>query len=210
MWQATAVLGAMLAFVFWLYTGAIEDRAEARIAAGIAEQTIKYQKATADASQANLDAIETLKTTQRKETGEINAELDRYRDSAAKAAQTNPTAFGDDYHIKLGRIMCLIQGGSNLRDRETCNNAPDSAYITDVALSLTVTAEQAEIWQELCDDGQEAFCEWSITGFTPNTAITILQWLYRVDEYAKAQGDHIEGLHSLIKEITKGEDDEKQ
>ena len=66
MWQATAVLGAMLAFVFWLYTGAIEDRAEARIAAGIAEQTIKYQKATADASQANLDAIDALKSEQKR------------------------------------------------------------------------------------------------------------------------------------------------
>jgi len=209
MWQATAVLGAMLAFVFWLYTGAIEDRARAQIAAGIAEKTIEYQKATADLSQANLDAIETLKSEQKRKTDANNAELDRYRDIASKLAQANPTSFGDDYHIKLGRIMCLIQGGSNLLDRETCRTAPDEAYLSNVALSLTVTAEQAEIWQELCEDGQKSFCEWSITGFTPNTAITVLQWLYRVDEYAKAQGDHIEGLHDLIKEITKGEDDDR-
>jgi len=207
MWQVSAVLGAMLAFLFWLYTGEVEKRVQAEVAAVSTQKALEYAKSTADLSQAHVDAIEALKTTQRKETGEINAKLDRYRDIAAKAAQANPTAFGDDYHIKLGRIMCLIQAGTNLLDRETCSNAPNQAYLADVALSLTVTAEQSEIWKELCEADQKDFCEWSITGFTPNTAITILQWLYRVDEYAKAQGDHIEGLHDLIKEITKDEDD---
>ncbi len=203
MWQVSAVLGAMLAFLFWLYTGEVEKRVQAEVAAVSTQKALEYAKSTADLSQAHVNAIETLKGEQKRKTDANNAELDRYRDIAAKAAQVDPTAFGDDYHIKLGRIMCLIQAGTNILDRETCNNAPNEAYLSDIALSLTVTADQAEIWQELCDDGQKDFCEWSITGFTPNTSITLLQWLYRVDEYAKAQGDHIEGLHDLIKEISK-------
>lgn len=206
MWQVTAVLGAMLGFLFWLYTGEVEKRVQAEITAVSNQKALEYAKSTAEASQRHVDAIEVLKVEQRRTTEALNAELDQSRDMAAKLALSDPKTFGDDYHIKLGRIMCLIQAGPNILDRETCSNAPDSSYISNIALSLTVTAEQAEIWQELCEDGQKDFCEWSITGFTPNTSITVLQWLYRVDEFARAQGDQIIGFRELIKAITKDED----
>jgi len=202
-------LGLAVAIVFgyldWSRTQWIQRATEANIAAQVNAKTIDYLNDTAEMSKAFNAALAEKEATHARQLGKKISEINQLRLTADKMAKLDPMGFGDDYHVRLARVMCRIQAGTNRDDRATCNNAPDEAYLSDIAFTITVTAETAEVWSELCDDGQRDFCDWSLTGRTPQGALTELSWLEAVDAYALRQGDQIDGFHGLIEKITQSE-----
>lgn len=201
-WQVVALLVILLGFVDWQRTRAIEGRAEARIAAAAEKSAREYVEKTAELSQDFNDKLAEKDREHTRQLGNREAEINQLRLTADRLARVDPLGFGDDYHVRLARVMCRIQAGTDHNSREACDNASAEAYLANVAFTLTVTSDNAEIWREQCEDGNRDFCEWSLTGFTPQAALTLLTYMERVDAYALEQGEHIDGLHDLIKSIS--------
>lgn len=207
-WQVVAILILLLGFVDWSRSNAIERAAAAEIAAASEKAARKYVEKTAALSQDFNEKLAEKDREHTRQLGNRETEINQLRLTADRLARVDPLGFGDDYHVRLARVMCRIQAGTDNNSRETCDNAPAEAYLADVAFTLTVTADNAEIWREQCEDGNRDFCEWSLTGFTPQAALTLLTYMERVDAYALEQGEHIDGLHDLIKAISANSDPE--
>jgi len=203
------VMGIALYFLFGAYTNQVELRVTAQIAAASAKAEVEYQAELDRKEQAFHDQLNAERQANVKAQNLHIAEINQYRQKAERLAQVDPLGFGDDYHVRLARVMCRIEAGTDHSKVEACNNAPAEAYLSDLAFTLTVTAGNAEIWAEQCEDGNRDFCDWSITGFTPQAALTLLSWLEQVDGYAREQGDHINTLHGLIKMLGEPEPPDK-
>ena len=201
-WQVPALLLVVCAFLFWSYTVQVEQRVEAEIAAKSAELSLQYAEDTAALSKEFNNQLAIERQTHERAVGEKISEINRLRQRVEKLARNNPKGFGDDFHVRLARIMCRIQAGTDTDTRETCDNAAPEAFGTDIAFTITVTPDTADIWREQCEDGHRDFCNWSITGFTPQGALTLLSWLQQLDTFALDQSQHIDGLHDLISKVT--------
>lgn len=206
------VMGVALYFLFGAYTNQVELRMVAEVAAATNKAALDFQIEVDRIEQEHANKLNKEREANVKAQNAAIAEINLYRQKAERLAQFDPVGFGDDYHVRLARIMCRIEAGTDSAGVQACNNAPPETYLTDVAFTLTVTADNAEIWQEQCGDGNQNFCDWSLTGFTPQAALTLLSWLEQVDGYAREQGQHIDTLHSLIKAISgdRGENDDNK
>jgi len=192
------VMGLAIFLLFKAYTGQVELRVTAELAAASSKAEVQYQADLDRAEQTFHDKLNEERQTNEKDRNSHIAEINKYRQLAEKLSRTDPISFGDDYHVRLARIMCRIEAGTDLYKVETCNSAATETFLTDIAFTLTVTAENAEVWREQCEDGNREFCDWSLTGMTPQAALTLLSWLEGVTGYAKEQGDHINALHGVI------------
>lgn len=193
-----ALLLLLLGFVDWDRQRQVRARLTAEIAAASSKATLRYQDKLAEKTQEFHDIL----NTERQENAKANdlrlAEINKLRLTADRLARVDPLSFGDDYHVRLARIMCRIEAATDHSAVETCDHAPAEAYLTDIAFTLTVTQDNAEIWREQCEDGHKDFCGWSLTGMTPQASLTLLTWLESVDAYAREQGDHINMLHDMV------------
>ena len=135
-------------------------------------------------------------------------ERDSLRVTVESRALENPYDFGDSFEFELARLFCLFEAGSNRGARATCNLHTGEAYAPEIALILTVTPQLAERWAEACaekEEGSEDFCRWSITGFTAQGGITILNHLERLASYTLALEDRADALESMLRELTAGQ-----
>lgn len=201
-WQALVVILLLLGYVDW-DRGRQRDRAvAAEIKAAQEAEARKYVKMTVEMSRDFNKQLAEKDRASRQALDEREEEINQLRLTADRLAQVDPLSFGDDYHVRLARVMCRIEAGTSAADRETCDTAAAEAYLADVAFTITVTADNAEYWGEQCEDGKRDFCDWSLTGFTPQAALTMLAYIEKVDAYALAQGQQLDGLHELISNIT--------
>lgn len=201
-----AIIGVMslaLYLLFGAYTASIEREAESRLAAAISEATLKHERELQRQIGELNDKHELERAQNEKAMGERIAEINMLRQKAERLAQVDPLGFGDDIHIRLARIMCRVEAGSDLAAVETCNSAPAETFLTDLAFTITVTAENAEIWREQCEAGNRDFCDWSITGFTPQGTMTLLAWLEAVDRYLRDLGQDDDNLRRIIEQLGK-------
>lgn len=201
-WQAFAVLVLILGYVDWDRSRQIERAVTAKIEAEKQRMAREYSEETAALSQKHIDDLAEKDREHNRQLGERETEINQLRLRADKLAKVDPLGFGNDYHVRLARVMCRIEAGTDSGARQTCDNAPAEAYLSDVAFTITVTAETAEQWAELCEEGNRDFCDWSLTGRTPQGALTELAWLEKVDGFALAQGLQIDSFHDLVKGIT--------
>lgn len=198
MGAVVCVMGLALYFLFGAYTNQVELRLLAEVAAASSKAEVRYQADLDRKEQEFHNKLNGEREANAKALAANKAEINRYRLQAERLSRVDPLAFGDDYHVRLARVMCRIEAGTDLSKVETCNSAPAETFLAGVAFTVTVTADNAEIWQEQCEDGNREFCDWSLTGMTPQAALTLLSWLEEVSGYAKEQGDHINTLHELI------------
>ena len=192
------VLGFAIYFLFNAYTAQVELRVTSEVGKVSAEAALREQARALELQAEFQNRLNEREAEYVDAQNRSIAEINKLRLVAEKKAELNPTAFGDAYHVRLARIMCRIEGGSNRAKRDACNSAAAETYLSDIAFTLTATADTAERWQELCEDGQDDFCRWSITGMTPQGALTLLAWLEQVDRYAAEQAEQIDNLHALI------------
>jgi hypothetical protein len=204
-WKVFLVLGLIIFWLDWDRTRQIEKRVVAQVATASAEAQEKYVRDTAAMSQAHAKEISDLEDETERATSEALAQIDIWRIRAEKLAQANPEKFGDDFHDRLARLMCMAEAGNNREARQTCRNAPAEAFDPGFSLTVTVTQDNAEIWQEQCDDGRAEFCEWSITGFTPQGMGLFENWLVRFEGYAVILSDFADGLLAIIDKLTNPE-----
>ena len=66
---------------------------------------------------------------------------------------------------------------------------------------LVVTNDQAERWQEQCDDGFDT-CSWAIFGWTTQDWISIQQYLNRVARYVADLRGVIEFYERVVDRLT--------
>lgn len=199
------VMGIMIGLLFWQYTEQVEAKVEAQVTARVNAASLELKNEISRINAAHNEEVAGLKAdAQRNENAHIS-ENNVLRLNAERRAEESPLDFGDDIALDLYRISCRVQSGSDHNQRAACDNLVPEADTP--ALTLTVTPELAERWEELCDDGREDFCRWSITGFIPQGAYNILSWLEQVDRYALQQAEHIDSLHSLINTLQEKADD---
>ena len=186
---ATMAVIGLMGFGLWYKDNQVQAQAE-QIGAQIG--VIEGQKAQIDylmrAGRENRDfneRVENLNASFDRERQEARAEIERWRRSAERRALDVPKDFGDSVDIDLRLRMCLIENTGNAGGREACRDLAASAPPATIALTITVTSDEAERWRELCDDGDKRFCDWSITGFTPQGLATFNTWLTEVDGWSQ-------------------------
>lgn len=110
------------------------------------------------------------------------------------ASQNSPETFADSVDVDFYRLMCRIQGRTDLDAIQTCSNITADTLENSKPFTITITQENAETYRLVCenykywiveatDEQREAkgeeyitavaktydFCRWSVTGFTVET-----------------------------------------
>jgi hypothetical protein len=169
-----------------------------------AEATIIFKDRLAIHSQVLADALADQDATNRTAMEAITHERDRLRVTAERRALEDPYDFGDGFEFELARLFCLFEAGSDRRARKACDLHSRQAYSPDIALTLTATPELAERWREACEVGaieSDDFCRWSVTGFTAQGGITVLNYLERLASYTLALEDRAGALEAMLREL---------
>lgn len=169
-----------------------------------AEATIAFKDRLAIYSQTQADALAARDAANHRAMEALTNERDRLRVTVERRALEDPYDFGDGFEFELARLFCLFEAGSDRGARKACNLHSAEAYEPEIALTLTVTPQLAERWAEACASGQERsedFCRWSITGFTAQGGITILNHLERLADFTLALEDRADVLEAMLREL---------
>lgn len=209
-WRILLIFGALLWWLDYDRSRQIERRVAAEVEAKTAQAQEQHVRDMAEMSQKHAQAFADQQAQNEKELGDRNAELEQWRIRAESLAQERPEVFGDDFHERLARIMCLAEAGNNRENRAACRDASAEAFNPGFSLAVTVTQENAEIWREQCEDGRKEFCEWSITGFTPQGMGLFEGWLIRFESHVLSLSDWGDGLRGVIDGLTKKDEENEK
>lgn len=159
---------------------------------------IEYQnrisKLNADHNAAQAEAVKRINSERQIYEQKIN----QMRLSASADALKDPFGFGDDMHKHYARVMCRIERATDPYAQPACDYFTTETTAPDIAHTITVTADIAERWRELCQDGQKDFCDWSITGFTPQGVLNHISWLNSIDAYVSATARWMGTVESMV------------
>lgn len=175
----------------------------------------------------NKDLANVTKDARRQSDKRI-AVLDLKGLNARSRSERAALEFGDGIHVTLARVMCRIQADTDSDAYDTCNSAPNEAFIGNISLTVTVTDETLKDWKGGCftyrqhaeftvkehEEREETDLEhiWilelkdlcapiSITGFTPEGVSLILKYLEQLEAKSLEKSIHIDGLHDLIDKL---------
>lgn len=201
---ATLMLLAALGFLWKANEQKAAELGTLRASLAGAEATIAFNDRLAIYSQTQADALAARDAANQRAMEALTNERDRLRVTVERRALEDPYDFGDGFEFELARLFCLFEAASDRGARKTCNLHSPEAYAPEVALTLTVTPELAERWAEACIAGEERsedFCRWSITGFTAQGGITILNHLERLAAFTLALEDRATVLEAMLREL---------
>lgn len=215
-----AVLVAIVAFLYSQVQGLTEENATQAVSIMRFEEADKHRVEIQKINQQFNDKLEEITNEVVRQSGVRQAEASMEGLDAEDRARHSPESFGDGVHDRLARIMCRMEAGTNTGRRQDCDRAPPDTFLTDFALTNTVTPdnstrwfERCELWGQWLDDKSDtdfkeehgiteedrALCDWSITGFTPRGADIFLSWLERVEVAFLQRGLQLENIHARIR-----------
>jgi len=197
------VMGVAIWMLFSAYTSAVESRVKYQVAAETERVTREYQEKTAKLSQGFADQMAVKDAAVAKTLGEKEREINAMRSSYESQLRAKPFHVGNDFERRLALVMCHI-GSPDAGARKTCDLSAGAPYAPDTALVVTVTAKDAEYWQDQCQEGQRDYCDYAIVGMTAQGALTILDWLNRVDAYQQRLLHYADQQDQAITMLTTG------
>lgn len=204
MHYVVAVMGLAILFLFNAYTGQVEKRVLAEVSAAEQKITNEWQRKTADASQQHIDDLDEKDAHFGGIIEGMANENNMLRQTVDGLALSDPTGFGDRLHTRLALGMCLIGLGEQGNNREAvaaCYSDAREAQSPTIALTQTINADLAERYAEQCDDGNTDFCDWAITGFTPQGALTFENYWLSLADYARGLNADIDLRDAIIEMI---------
>lgn len=179
-----AVLAA--GFGYWQYEEAQaerEARVEWQMTAIERKAVIDDLRARQKMAQKQADKLAQVRSDFQRETQELVNEIQSQRAAREAERIEQPYTAGNDDWIALSRIMCRIanQGRS---DPRSCDFSSEDAS-TAVSPVVTVTPDTAERWEELCNNGRQDFCRWSLTGLTTDGIAQLKTWMAQIERYTE-------------------------
>lgn len=225
---AIAAVFAIMSFIIWYLDGErttwIQQASAAQTGLAVANAKIEHDRETQNlikANQGQLDAANKLHDADRQEWANerklLSGQIER-------KALESPKLYGDDFDLQLRSIMCEAAAGNNSDAIRACGDRAAIAGPAPVALTLTITREEAERRIEACEAyelGEETTeeiqaryplsrqdaCDWAVTGFTFNGGENVLQWLRNYVAYSRSIRNHADSRGQIIDILTRQTND---
>ena len=200
--KAIGIMFMLLGLLFWRYENVNEQRLSAQVTAVTAMAELNGLKDNIATAQKLNAEFNIERAGHENDLGKATAEINKYRQQADALALADPKTFGDDYHMRITRIMCQFSAQGDYAAEQGCISTAAKTIAASVN-TITITPAIAETYQELCEEGQKDFCEWSLTGYTPQGGLNHLTDLQAIVSHSIEQTRTIDYLYKIIEKKNK-------
>jgi len=222
-----AVCGAIIAFLFWAYTGQVERRVAAEIEVARSEEADIWRVDIETQARDFTAEKDKQNAAHASEIEGLTNEINRNRETMRQLALNDPLAAGDDIERFLARMQCLVALGERQNDsqaRSDCYARADALDTSGSAYTVTFNADLAERFAGACKEWKsrgrpdelteeewfatfpwttpEQACDWEVSGFNSDGWSDFETYYLRLEDHTRELNSDIDIRDLMIELLT--------